>query len=133
MMTMCQMGAVNVPAHILMSLIVEAFPIAVFCRQLGNSHRCITEVVEAYGALDGEARTRTLFAYEPTKDGGGLAARWGHLPQSGGAHAQQRRGRGGHTPLCRRTAIARSRPQRPEGKSAAKGQAASDVTEGHRE
>lgn len=70
MMTMCQMGAVNVPAHILMGLIVEAFPIAVFCRQMDDRHRCITEVVEAYGALDGEARTRTLFAYVPTKNGG---------------------------------------------------------------
>jgi len=68
-MTMCQMCAVNVPAHILMGLIVEAFPIAVFCKQLDDNKRCITEVVEAYGSMDGEARTRALFRYERAEDG----------------------------------------------------------------
>jgi len=67
-MTMCQMAAVNVPAHILMALIVEAFPITVFCKQFGDNKRCITEIVEAYGAMDGEARTRSLFQYERTEN-----------------------------------------------------------------
>lgn len=133
MMTMCQMGAVNVPAHILMSLIVEAFPIAVFCRQLGNSHRCITEVVEAYGALDGEARTRTLFAYEPTKDGGD----WRRVGAISPRVAERMRNNGAEEAAIRRYAeeppLRAAAPRGRKAKSAAKGQAASDGTEGQGE
>lgn len=50
-MTMCQMGGTTVPVHTLMGLIVEAFPIAVFCKQVDRRHRCITEIVEAYAAV----------------------------------------------------------------------------------
>ena len=133
MMTMCQMGAVNVPAHILMGLIVEAFPIAVFCRQLGNSHRCITEVVEAYGALDGEARTRTLFAYEPTKDGGD----WRRVGAISPRVAERMRNNGAEEAAIRRYAeeppLRAAAPRGRKAKSAAKGQAASDGTEGQGE
>ncbi len=62
-MTMCQMGGTTMPVHTLMNLIVEAFPIAVFCKQVTGKHRCITEVVEAYSAYEGKALTRTLFQY----------------------------------------------------------------------
>lgn len=67
-MTMCQMGGTTVPVHTLMGLIVEAFPIAVFCKQVDRRHRCITEIVEAYAAYDGQARTKPLFQY--VDDGG---------------------------------------------------------------
>lgn len=63
-MTMCQMSATTVPVHILMELIVEAFPIAVFCKQIGQKQRCIMEVVEAYGAFDGQVRTNPIFQYD---------------------------------------------------------------------
>lgn len=63
-MTMCQMSATTVPVHILMELIVEAFPIAVFCKQTGQKQRCIMEVVEAYGAFDGQVRTSPIFQYD---------------------------------------------------------------------
>ena len=69
-LTMCQMNPGNtLSASILMGLIVEAFPITIFCKQLSANKRCITEVVEAYAAYDGVAKTRTLFQYEKTKDG----------------------------------------------------------------
>lgn len=63
-MTMCQMCATSVPVHTLMDLIVEAFPIAVYCKQIGPRHRCITEIVEAYGAIDAQAKTKPIFLYE---------------------------------------------------------------------
>ncbi len=68
--TMCQMSNTSVPVHILMGLIIEAFPIAVFCKQIGPRHRCVTEIVEAYAALDGVARTRPIFLYEEDGKGG---------------------------------------------------------------
>ncbi|MEG2623787.1 MAG: hypothetical protein RSC06_12895, partial [Clostridia bacterium] len=86
---------VNVPAHLLMGLIVEAFPITVFCKQLDDNKRCVTEIVEAYGALDGEARTRTLFEHERTADGerwnhvGAISPKVAELMQSNGAQKKQ--------------------------------------------
>lgn len=62
-MTMCQMGGTTMPVHTLMNLIIEAFPVAVFCKQVGRRHRCITEIVEAYSAYDGTALTRPIFQY----------------------------------------------------------------------
>ena len=69
-LTMCQMNPGNTltPA-LLMDLIVEAFPITIFCKQLSDNKRCITEVVEATSACDGVAKTRTLFQYEKTRIG----------------------------------------------------------------
>ena len=62
-MTMCQMGGTTMPVHTLMNLIIEAFPVAVFCKQVGRRHRCITEIVEASSAYDGTALTRPIFQY----------------------------------------------------------------------
>lgn len=69
-MTMCQMSGTTLTPHILMSLIVEAFPIAVFCKQMEDGKRRITEVAEAYGAMDGTAHTKMLFRFEQNEDGG---------------------------------------------------------------
>lgn len=62
-LTMCQMSDTNMLPQLLMSLIVEAFPIAVFCKKVGTRHRCITEIAEAYGVMDGMAKTRLLYQY----------------------------------------------------------------------
>ena len=62
-LTMCQMGDTTMQPQLLMNLIVEAFPIAVFCKKVGQRQRCITEIAEAYGAIDGMAKTRLLFQY----------------------------------------------------------------------
>ena len=74
-LTMCQMSGSTLATHILMGMIVDSFPIAVFCKQLSDNKRCITEVVEAYGQMDGEAKTRTLFQYERT----GESERWARV------------------------------------------------------
>lgn len=74
-MTMCQMADTSMSAQILMKLIVEAFPIAVFCKKIDQRHRCVTEIAEAYNAMDGVAKTRLLFKYEQEGDKG----RWVRL------------------------------------------------------
>lgn len=48
---------------------MEAFPITIYCKQISDNKRCITKVVEAYTAIDAEAKTRTLFQYERTSGG----------------------------------------------------------------
>lgn len=68
-LTMCQMSGCTLSTHVLMGMIVDSFPIAVFCKQLSDNKRCITEVVEAYGHVDGEAKTNTLFQYESDDNG----------------------------------------------------------------
>ncbi len=95
-LTMCQMNPGNtLSASILMGLIVEAFPITIFCKQLSANKRCITEVVEAYAACDGVAKTRTLFQYEKTKDGdswkrvGAISPHIAELMLSNGADEKQ--------------------------------------------
>lgn len=69
-LTMCQMGDTTMQPQLLMNLIVEAFPIAVFCKKVGQRQRCITEIAEAYGAIDGMAKTRLLFQYVPDGEQG---------------------------------------------------------------
>ena len=69
-LTMCQMGDTSIQPQLLMNLIVEAFPIAVFCKKVGQRQRCITEIAEAYGAIDGMAKTRLLFQYVPDGEKG---------------------------------------------------------------
>ena len=90
-MTMCQMSATSVPVHILMELIVEAFPIAVFCKQVGQKQRCIVEVVEAYGAFDGQARTNPIFQYDGDKwtRKSAISERIADLLLNNGADAEQ--------------------------------------------
>lgn len=93
---MCQMNPGNTltPA-ILMDLIVEAFPITIFCKQLSDNKRCITEVVEAYSSCDGVAKTRTLFQYEKARSGdswkrvGTISPRIAELMLSNGAEEKQ--------------------------------------------
>lgn len=69
-MSMCMMDQSNLPVHVLMNNIINAFPIAVFCEQFDDGSRKVTEIVEAYAASDGIARTRTLFEYAEDASGG---------------------------------------------------------------
>ena len=113
-LTMCQMNPGNtLPAPILMSMIVEAFPITIYCKQLSDSKRCITQVVEAYSAVDAKVKTCTLFQYESGKRGeswkrvGAISPRIAELMRSNGADENQ---------------IARfSKAPAPSGRSRAKG------------
>ena len=68
-MTMCQMGDETISVQILMHTIVDAFPIAVFCGEAGTHHRCVLQIVEAYGVMDGQVRTNVLFQYEEDESG----------------------------------------------------------------
>ncbi len=95
-LTMCQMNPGNtLTPTLLMDLIVEAFPITIFCKQLSDNKRCITEVVEATSACDGVAKTRTLFQYEKTRSGdswrrvGAISPRIAELMLSNGADEKQ--------------------------------------------
>lgn len=95
-LTMCQMNPGNtLTPTLLMDLIVEAFPITIFCKQLSDNKRCITEVVEATSACDGVAKTRTLFQYEKTRNGdswkrvGAISPRIAELMLSNGADEKQ--------------------------------------------
>ena len=90
-MTMCQMSGTTLTPHILMNLIVEAFPIAVFCKQMEDGKRRIMEVVEAYGAIDGTAHTRMLFKFDQQAEDdewkrvGALSEKTAELLRSNGA------------------------------------------------
>ena len=47
----------------LMKMMVEAFPLIVYQRQLEDSSRKITEIIEGEGYVNGELKYRTLFRY----------------------------------------------------------------------
>ena len=47
----------------LMKMMVEAFPLIVYQRQLEDSSRKITEIIEGEGYVNGDLKYRTLFRY----------------------------------------------------------------------
>ena len=49
--------------EMLMKMMVEAFPIIVFQRQMEDTSRKITEIVEGESYINGELKYRTLFRY----------------------------------------------------------------------
>ncbi len=65
-LTMCQMAETPIPSHILLGLIVEAFPIMVFCKQLPDSSRRMQEIVEATGSWEGKVEVNTIFRWTGT-------------------------------------------------------------------
>ena len=70
-LTMCQMNPGNsLPAQLLMNMIIEAFPITIYCKQIDGNRRCITEVVEALNFVEGKVKTRKLFEYQDAPEGG---------------------------------------------------------------
>lgn len=74
-LSMCQMSQTNIPAHILMSMIVEAFPIMVFKKQLPDGNRRIMEIIEATGSWEGDVQATTLYRYTLKPDGSGTHER----------------------------------------------------------
>jgi len=74
-LSMCQMSQTNIPAHILMSMIVEAFPIMVFKKQLPDGSRRIMEITEATGSWEGDVQATTLYRYVLRPDGSGAHER----------------------------------------------------------
>ena len=66
-LSMCQMSGTAINTHILMSFVVEAFPIMVFKRQFSDGTRRIIEIVEAVGANDGIVKANTLYRYDMQK------------------------------------------------------------------
>lgn len=62
-LTMCQMSETSIPSHILMNMVVEAYPVMVFCRQMPDGARRITEIVEATGSWEGDVQATTLFRW----------------------------------------------------------------------
>jgi len=63
-LSMCQMSGTNISTHILMSFVVEAFPIMVFKKQMPDGTRRIMEIVEATGIENGVVQANTLYRFE---------------------------------------------------------------------
>ena len=70
-LSMCQMSDTRIASHILMSMIIEAFPIMVFKKRLPDGRRRIMEIVEATGSWDGDVQATTLYRFHINTDGGG--------------------------------------------------------------
>jgi len=70
-LSMCQMSGTTISTNILMSFVVEAFPVMVFKRQFPDGTRRIMEIVEATGVENGAVRSNTLYRFESDgKDSG---------------------------------------------------------------
>lgn len=69
-LSMCQMSGTNINTEILLSFIVEAFPVMVFKRQFPDGTRRMMEIVEAAGIREGKVQANTLFRFEPDEEEG---------------------------------------------------------------
>jgi len=54
---------------ILMQIMVEAFPIIVYTKQLDDGSRKIMEIIEGEDYVDGKVQNRTLFRYDVLENG----------------------------------------------------------------
>ncbi len=63
-LSMCQMSSTNISTAVLLSFVVEAFPVMVFKRQFPDGTRRIMEIVEATGIKNGVVQANTLFRFE---------------------------------------------------------------------
>ncbi len=70
-LSMCQMSDTKISTQILLSMIVEAFPIMVFKKQLPDGSRRIMEIIEATGVQDSEVQATTLYRFVVNPDGTG--------------------------------------------------------------
>ena len=78
MLTMCQMKDTTLPTFLIMSLLVEAYPIMVYVKQMPNGKRTFIEIIEAYGSLDATVKANTLYRLELNNDG-----TWTHVRERG--------------------------------------------------
>lgn len=69
-LSMCQMSGTNITTGILLSFVVEAFPIMVYKRQFPDGTRRIMEIIEATGVQDGVVQANTLYRFESDKETG---------------------------------------------------------------
>jgi pilus assembly protein CpaF len=70
-LSMCQMSGTNIATNILMSFVIEAFPVMVYKRQFPDGTRRIMEIVEATGVRDGVVQANTLFRFDMIGSGKG--------------------------------------------------------------
>jgi pilus assembly protein CpaF len=98
-LSMCQMSDTKISTQILLSMIVEAFPIMVFKKQLPDGTRRIMEIIEATGVENGEVQATSLFRYMFSQENGGQHIRVGaisdtlanNLLENGADHQQVKR------------------------------------------
>lgn len=67
MVSLCK-RAVDTPDETLMQYVTEAYPIVVYCRQLENKQRRITNISECEILPDGARKMRTLYEYKITEN-----------------------------------------------------------------
>lgn len=65
-LTMCNMSGTRINDRLLLSMIVEAFPVIVFKKQLPDKSRRVMEIFEATGVTDGEVVGHTLYRFRIT-------------------------------------------------------------------
>ena len=63
MLTMCMMSGTKLSEHLMLKLIIEAFPIIVFKVQLPDGSRKCMRIIEAEDYADGKIIYRTLFSF----------------------------------------------------------------------
>ncbi len=62
-LSMYQMAATSIPSHVILTFIMEAFPIVVYKKQMPDGSRRITEIVEALGVENAKVVTHTLYRF----------------------------------------------------------------------
>ena len=67
---MCQMSGTSIATNILMSFVIEAFPIMVYKKQMQNGTRRMMEIIEAVGIKNGAVQANTLYRFEPCGEAG---------------------------------------------------------------
>ena len=67
MVSLCK-RAVDTPDDTLMGYVTEAYPIVVYCRQLENKQRRITNISECEILPDGSRRLHKLYEYNITEN-----------------------------------------------------------------
>ncbi len=82
-LTMCMMSGIRLSEELMMKLIISAFPIMVFKKQLPDKTRKYMKIIEAEDFCDGRVRGRTLFKFvitgkEKTEDGKGIKRMLGY-------------------------------------------------------
>ena len=65
-LTMCMQSDTTLSENVLMKLIIEAFPIMAFKKQLADKSRKYMRIIEAEDYKDGKIKCRTLFRFVVT-------------------------------------------------------------------
>lgn len=63
-LSMCQMSGTAITTNVLMSFIVEAFPLMIFKKQMPDGTRRIMEIIEATDVQDGVVQANTLYRFK---------------------------------------------------------------------